>query len=140
MRRDGLIMESEEWGTYDGNVYPRSSSDRTFEKMEPTIAENPEFGTIWDTPVPIDELNFGNENFAAINFQMRDNGNGHVELVNIIYTDKFTGGKPDTDVEPYRPESAPVTLDQIVSYVAIFLGCATVIVGVGLMRARSRRA
>ena len=140
MRRDGLIMESEEWGTYDGNVYPRSSSDRTFEKMEPTIAENPEFGTIWDTPVPIDELDFGNENFAAINFQMRDNGNGHVELVNIIYTDKFTGGKPDTDVEPYRPESAPVTLDQIVSYAAIFLGCATVIVGISLMRARSRRA
>lgn len=104
MRRDGLILESDDWGEYDGVVYPRSARAITFEHMAQTIEDRPEFGTIWDTPVPINELDFGNENFAEIDFELIDDpSDGSVRIVNVIYTDLYTRGIPDTDIDPYRP-------------------------------------
>lgn len=104
MRRDGLILESDDWSEYDGVVYPRSARAITFEHMAQTIEDRPAFGTIWDTPVPIDELDFGNENFTEIDFDLiADPDDGNVRIVNVIYTDLYTRGIPDTDIDPYRP-------------------------------------
>lgn len=136
MRRDGIVLESDHWSEYDGVAYTRSSKDLNFAKMAPTITENPDFGTVWDTPVPLAELSLANENFANIDFELIDDAEGvaGVKLVNIIYTDKYTENEPDTDVLPLTDggwiipiPTIPVTLDNIMSYVAIMLGAFGVI-------------
>jgi hypothetical protein len=140
MRRDGMILESDNWGEYDGVVYPRSSANLTFEKQPIVMAQRPAFGTIWDTPVPMDELDFGNENFAEIKFEfIKDDDSDDVHLVNIIYTDKYTRGLPDTDIDPYAPSEkdggsegtpgTPSTFDQgILGYVAAVVVLAVIAV------------
>jgi len=147
MRRDGMILESDNWGEYDGVVYPRSSANLTFEKQPIVMAQRPAFGTIWDTPVPIDELDFGNENFAEIEFEfIKDDDSGDVHLVNIIYTDKYTRGLPDTDIDPYAPREkdggsegtpgTPSTFDRgILGYIA----AVVVLAGIAVVAIRKAR-
>ena len=109
LRRDGLASESDSWAEYDGNVYSRNDKDLEFRKMAQTVADNPEFGTVWDTPVPINLLDFSNENYANIDYELvRDGTAEDVRLVNLIYTDKHTEGKPDTDVLPYTGGIIPM--------------------------------
>ncbi|MBP5634130.1 leucine-rich repeat protein [Candidatus Saccharibacteria bacterium] len=115
LRRDGLVLESDEWAQYDGVVYPRSARPLTFEKMAATVAADPAFGTVYDTPVPLNELNIGNENFAAIDFAIVPAvDDPAVRIVNIVYTDGYTGGEPDTDIDPRQvtPDPTPVIPDE----------------------------
>ena len=102
MRRDGVILQSSEWGEFDGTVFPRSESALTFERMEGVMEEDPEFGTVYDTPVPLNLLNYGNANFDEIDFDfIPDEEDDSVRLINVIYTDGYTRGTPDTDIDPY---------------------------------------
>ena len=102
VRRDGIILQSDTWGEYDGDYYPRNQSDITFEHEAETVANNPSFGTIYDTPVPLSELNVGNINFQEIDFELiPDENNDNIRLINVIYTDGYTRGTPDTDIDPY---------------------------------------
>ena len=115
LRRDGLVLESDEWAQYDGVVYPRSAKPLTFEKMAATVAADPDFGTVYDTPVPLNELSIGNENFAAIDFALVPAADDPtVRVVNIVYTDGYTGGEPDTDIDPRQvtPDPTPVIPDE----------------------------
>ncbi len=115
LRRDGLVLESDEWAQYDGVVYPRSARPLTFEKMAATVAADPAFGTVYDTPVPLNELSIGNENFAAIDFAIVPaQDDPAVRIVNIVYTDGYTGGEPDTDIDPRQvtPDPTPVIPDE----------------------------
>ncbi len=139
MRRDGVILQSDNWGVFSGKAFPRSSSTLNFAKMEATIAENPVFGTIWDTPVPISELDFGNENFAQIGFEMQRNADNKVELINVIYTDKYTLGKSDTDLEPDRSILPPITHDTVWFYVAALLGSVIALTRAAVVFARRSR-
>ena len=107
LRRDGLVVESDEWAQYDGTVYARSAKPLTFERMATVMADNPAFGAVYDTPVPIAELDFGNVDFTTIDFALVPaEDDPAVKIINIIYTDKYTKGKPDTDIDP-RKESEP---------------------------------
>ena len=110
LRRDGMVVESDSWAEYDDNSYSRHDAELTFAKMEPTIEENPDFGTVWDTPVPKAELNFANVNFETIDYELVEDPEGPegVKLINIIYTDKYTEGKPDTDVLPMSDDVDPI--------------------------------
>jgi hypothetical protein len=139
MRRDGLILQSDSWAEYDGVVYPRSESDLVFEKMASVQQERPKFGAIWDTPVPIDELNFSNENFAEIGFEMLDaEGGSDTKLINVIYTDKYTRGLPDTIINPYEEADGenepiipglPITRDNIIYFViSLIVSVVTIVV------------
>ena len=125
LRRDGIVLESDQWGEFDGNVYPRNQKDLSFGKMTQAIMENPEFATVWDTPVPANELSLVNENFENIDYELVNNEEGIAGLkrINIIYTDAYTGGEPDTDVLPLgdTPE-IPKTLDNIAGYLGIIAG------------------
>lgn len=138
LRRDGVVLESDSWQQFDGKVYARSAKPLTFEKMAATIAANPAFGTVYDTPVPINELSLENENFANIGFELvPSEDDPSIRVVNIIYTDAYTDGKPDTDIDPYRePEPAPTpapkpdkktnpdtSSDNMGKYFAILVGC-----------------
>jgi len=152
LRRDGVVLESDEWAQYDGVFYARSAKPLTFEKMAATIAEDPDFGTIYDTPVPLNELNLGNENFSQIDFAIVPaQDDPAVRIVNIVYTDGYTGGEPDTDIDPRQeqepePEPEPVTpedpeepetpetpktQDELGKYVALLAG--SVAAGLGLI-------
>ena len=114
LRRDGVILQSNSWGEFDGTVYPRSESNLTFERMAGFQEENPVCGAVYDTPVPLNELDYGNANFETIDFELiRDSENSDVRLVNIIYTDKYTEGKPDTDIDPNAPVDEP-TIPEII--------------------------
>ena len=107
LRRDGVVLESDSWAEYDGVAFARSAKPLTFEKMAATVAENPDFGTVYDTPVPLNELDFGNENFAEIDFAIVPaQDDPAVRIVNIVYTDGYTRGEPDTDIDP-RQEQEP---------------------------------
>ena len=148
MRRDGIVLESDHWSEYDGVAYTRSSKDLNFAKMAPTITENPDFGTVWDTPVPLAELSLANENFANIDFELIDDAEGvaGVKLVNIIYTDKYTENEPDTDVLPLTDggwivpiPTIPVTLDNIMGYIAIMIGAFGVIVALLIVSRKMTR-
>ena len=118
--------------------------------MADTIAENPDFGTVYDTPVPLAELDFGNENFAEIDFAIVPaQDDPAVRIVNIVYTDGYTRGKPDTDIdprqeqepepepepqpEPETPETpeTPKTNDDLGKYIALLTG--SVAAGLGLI-------
>ena len=148
LRRDGVVLQSNSWGEFDGTVYPRSDSNLTFERMAGFQEENPVYGAVYDTPVPLNELDYGNVNFETIDFELiRDPDDASVRLVNIIYTDKYTEGKPDTDIdpnavvdEPTIPEKieeviekvkdiipeTPFTGDHIAGYVAGFLAFSAI--------------
>ena len=142
LRRDGVVLESDQWSEFDGNAYARSQKDLNFSKMTQAIMDDPEFATVWDTPVPVNELDLGNENFANIDYELVDDeaGVAGIRRVNIIYTDAYTGGEPDTDVLPLTdgdPEiPAPVTLDNIMKAVAMFGVVA--VVGTGALIASRR--
>ncbi len=117
LRRDGVILQSNKWGEFDGTVYPRSDSNLTFERMAGVQEENPVFGAVYDTPVPLNELDFGNTNFENISFELvRDPEDQNVRLVNIVYTDKYTKGEPDTDIDPNKLSDEP-TIPEIVEEV-----------------------
>ena len=141
MRRDGVVLESDQWSEFDGNVYPRSDKDLHFGKMDQAIIDNPGFATVWDTPVPVNELSLRNENFANIDYELVNDEGGVAGLkrINIIYTDAYTGNEPDTDVLPITDgdPQLPITIDDITKAVAVF-GIAAV-VGAGALIA-SRRA
>ena len=104
MRRDGIILESDEWSTYDGNAYPRSTSSVDFEHMAEKIQEDPVFGSIHDTPVPMNELDVTtNVNFANIDFALvPTEENPNVKKVTLLYNDKYTDNLADTDILPYQ--------------------------------------
>jgi len=126
LRRDGVVLESKHWAEYDGTAYTRNDKDLSFSKMTTAVMENPEFATVWDTPVPVNELSLANENFANIDFELVDDEDGvaGIKRVNIIYTDAYTGGEPDTDVLPITDGDptvpVPVTLDNIIKAIAMF--------------------
>ncbi len=118
MRRDGIILESDEWSVYDGNAYPRATSDVDFEAMAQAIQDNPVFASIHDTPVPMDELDITtNVNFENIDFALiPDADNENIKKVTILYNDKYTENLADTDILPYQegddePIPAPVVPD-----------------------------
>ena len=118
MRRDGIILESDEWSVYDGNAYPRATSDVDFEAMAQAIQDNPVFASIHDTPVPMDELDITtNVNFENIDFALvPDADNENIKKVTILYNDKYTDNLADTDILPYQegddePIPAPVVPD-----------------------------
>ena len=121
LRRDGVIVQSNSWGEFDGTVYPRSDSNLTFERMAGFQEENPVYGAVYDTPVPLNELDYGNVDFTTIDFELiRDTEDSDVRLVNIIYTDKYTKGTPDTDIDPNAPveeETIPEIIEDIVEKV-----------------------
>ena len=104
MRRDGIILESDEWATYDDNAYPRSTSSIDFEAMSQAIQENPVFASIHDTPVPMDELDITtNVNFENIDFAMvPDPDDSTVRKIVLLYNDKYTDNLADTDIIPYQ--------------------------------------
>ena len=142
MRRDGVILESDSWQEFDGNAYSRAGKGLTFEHMAETIAEDEAFGTVWDTPVPMNELDITNQNFANLAYSIRPAADDPAILtVNLVHTDKYTTNPADTDVDPrdYVPEpipdptpdpepqpepqpDTPKTLDEIAKYVAILVG------------------
>ena len=145
IRRDGIILESDNWAEFDGTAYPRSESNITFEKMAPTIEENPAFGTVYDTPVPLNMLSLANVNFENIGYEfIRDDSSddSNVRLINLIYTDAYTGGEPDTDIDPYNDPNeghgifGPNTLDTIIRYVSV---AGIAVAGVVVMLNRRNR-
>ena len=102
MRRDGIILQSDNWGEYNNNYYPRSTNNIVFEHQAEITAANPAFGTVYDTPVPLSALTVGNTNFEEIDFELiPDEEDDSIRLINVIYTDGYTRGKPDTDIDPY---------------------------------------
>ncbi|MBP5633659.1 leucine-rich repeat protein [Candidatus Saccharibacteria bacterium] len=146
MRRDGIILESDSWQEFDGNAYARAGKGLTFEHMAETIAEDEAFGTVWDTPVPLNELDLSNQNFANLAYSIRPATDDPAVLtVDLKHTDKYTTYLANTNVDPrdYVPEpipdptpdptpdpepepipvpTPPKTLDEVVKFASIFAG------------------
>ena len=122
LRRDGIILQSDEWLQFDGAAYARADSDVDFDNL----AEE-----IYDTPVPFNELSFSNENFIANTFAIADNK----KTATIFYTDKYTTNKVDTTVRLRKAGETPIlpglpftTPGEIFEYLLMFAICTTVVV------------
>ena len=101
LRRDGIVLESDTWGEFGGLAYPRSTKNLEFKKMAQAISDDQDFGTIWDTQVPVNELSLANVNFENIAAQLvKNEGSENIKLVNVVYADKYTDYHSDTDLEP----------------------------------------
>ena len=115
MRRDGIILESDSWQEFDGNAYSRAGKGLNFEHMAETIAENEAFGTVWDTPVPVSELDLSNQNFANLAYLIRPADDDPAVLtVDLKHTDAYTAYLANTNVDPrdYVPEPIPDEPDE----------------------------
>ena len=150
MRRDGIILESDSWQEFDGNAYVRAGKGINFEHMAETIAVDEDFGTVWDTPVPLNELDLSNQNFANLAYNIRPATDDPAILtVDLIHPDKYTAYLSNTNIDPrdYVPEpipdpipdptpdpeptptptpTPPKTLDEIAKFVSIFAGSGIV--------------
>ncbi len=105
MRRDGIILESGSWQEFDGNAYARAGKGMDFEHMAETIAEDEAFGTIWDTPVPMDELDLSNQNFENLAYLIRPATDDPAVLtVDLKHTDKYTTYLANTNIDPRDEE------------------------------------
>ena len=105
MRRDGVILESGSWQEFDGNAYARAGKGLNFEHMAETIAEDEAFGAVWDTPVPIAELDLSNQNFANLAYLIRPATDDPAVLtVDLKHTDKYTTYLANTNIDPRDEE------------------------------------
>ena len=156
MRRDGIILESDSWQEFDGNAYARAGKGLTFEHMAETIAENEAFGTVWDTPVPLNELDLSNQNFANLAYSIRPATDDPAVLtVDLIHPDRYTAYLANTNVDPrdYVPEpipdptpdpiptpepETPKTLDGIAKSVALFAGSSVAVAAIYFVVRRRR--
>lgn len=147
LRRDGIVLESDNWNEFSGNAFARSDKDIHFEKMLQTIATDPDFGTIWDTPVPLAELSLANENFENVKYTMlKDEATEGVSGVDVEYNDKYTNYlssvnllplSEDEPIIPFIPLS-PKTLDSIMKFVMIFMASAAVMMFVSFVKHKTR--
>lgn len=147
LRRDGIILESDNWSEFSGNAFARSDKDINFEKMSQTIATDPDFGTIWDAPVPLAELSLANENFENIDYSIiKDDATESVAKINVIYTDKYTNYASDVDLLPLDEDApiipfipvSPKTLDNILKFVMLFIASAAVMMTISFVKQKDR--
>ena len=98
LRRDGIVMESDTWGEYDGTAYARDSKDLYFMHEAATVDADPAFGTVFETPVSINDLDFSNENFTNISYTVGDADEDGNRYTTIDYTDGLTNNVASTSV------------------------------------------
>lgn len=98
LRRDGIVMESDKWGEFDGNTYPRANKDLYFMNEAATVESDPAFGTIFETPISVDNLDFSNANFANISYAVADADEDGNRYTTINYTDGGTNNVATTSV------------------------------------------
>lgn len=98
LRRDGIVMESDNWGEYTDNAYPRANKDLYFMNEASTVEADPAFGTIFETPISVDNLDFSNQNFANISYAVADADEDGNRYTTISYTDGGTNNVATTSV------------------------------------------
>ena len=98
LRRDGIVMESDTWGEYSGTAYPRADKDLYFMHEAATVEADPAFGTVFETPISVNNLDFSNENFTNISYAVGDANEDGDRYTTIIYTDKVTSNDATTSV------------------------------------------
>ena len=103
LRRDGIVMESDEWGEYDGTAYPRDQKDLYFMNMNSMVESDPAAGTVFDTPIAVDDLDLSNENFSNINYTVGDADENGNRITTIGYTDDNTGNAAMTSIQLRAP-------------------------------------
>jgi len=114
LRRDGIVMESDKWGEFDGNTYPRANKDLYFMNEAATVEADPAFGTIFETPISVDNLDFSNQNFSNISYAVADADEDGNRYTTVSYTNGGTNNVATTSVLLRAPAKTRAATTQAV--------------------------
>lgn len=125
LRRDGVVLESTTWGQFSGRTFTRANAPVSFNDVD----ESTSFGVIHDTPVALNVLDYGNENFANIDGQLvADSSRPSGYRIDVNYRDAYTNYPSNDNIDPYTEGEGgghpipglPVTRDELIVYLAVF--------------------
>jgi len=103
LRRDGVVMESDNWSEFEGDSFLRSDKDLYFMYEQPTVEADPAAGTVFETPISIDSLNFDSANFSNISYEVGEADENGDRYVTISYTDGNTDKVATTSIQLRSP-------------------------------------
>ena len=96
-RRDGVILESDDWQQYT-TAFPRTNrpddaKNITFEEGRGRVGSDEAdiAGTVYDAPKPFNTISLANENYASTSFEFVTMPSSDNPLVIINYPDGYTG-------------------------------------------------
>ena len=115
LRRDGVVLESDDWSEYSSFFY-RDEEDINFK-----YSDEKEM-LVYDTLLPEDLIDVSNENFENIDYELIDvDGLIDTKKIVLLYTDKYTENDVDTLLRtPFIPEI--VETGAHVSLLILFIG------------------
>ncbi len=103
LRRDGIVMESDNWSEYDGITFPRADKDLYFMHEAATVESDPAAGTVFETPISVDNLDFTSQNFTNISYEVGAADENGDRYTTINYTDGITGKVVTTSIQLRSP-------------------------------------
>ncbi len=96
-RRDGVILESDNWQEYT-TAFPRTNrpddaKNITFEEGRGRVGSDEAdiAGTVYDAPKPFSAISLANQNYANVSYEMLTMPSSENPLVIINYPDGYTG-------------------------------------------------
>ncbi len=92
LRRDGVILESDDWQEYT-TAFPRSTANINFEEGRGAVGDDSAniAAIVYDAPKPFNTISLANENFANVSFEFVAMPSNISPLVLINYPDGYTG-------------------------------------------------
>lgn len=120
LRRDGLIMETSNWGSYEGEkyLYEDKSSKVVFDEYDEETTDK--YGIVYQAPFKAEEISTNTENFENMTYDIvPDNTVLGTYKIDLYYTNTFVENEVTT---PITPKSNVIvnTLDFIQRYFVIF--------------------
>ncbi len=153
LRRDGVILESDDWQTYT-KAYPRATAPNiVFEEGKGAAGnlgtDEELMWTVYDAPKPFNTISLANQNYGETNFEFIDMPSSTNPLVAIHYPDGYTAAIRTTTLasmtkeeeeEMLRELEVPNTgvFQTIASIAAPSVSIATIVVLGGIYIARRR--
>ncbi len=155
LRRDGVILESDDWQTYTKAFTRASNPNIVFEEGKGAAGnlgtDEELMWTVYDAPKPFDIISLANQNYGETNFEFIQMPSSNNPLVAIHYPDGYTAAIRTTTLasmtkeeeeEMLRELEVPNTgaFQTIASIAAPSVSIATIIVLGGIYIARRRKA
>ena len=121
LRRDGLIMETSSWGSYEGEkyLYEDKSSNVVFDEYDEETTDK--YGIVYQAPFKAEEISTNTENFENMTYDIvPDNKVLGTYKIDLHYENTFVEKEVSTPITP-KDNIIVNTLDFIQRYFVIFI-------------------
>ncbi len=154
LRRDGVILESDDWQTYTKAFTRASNPNIVFEEGKGAAGnlgtDEELMWTVYDAPKPFDTISLANQNYQATDFEFIQMPSSTNPLVAIHYPDGYTAAIRTTTLASMTKEEEEEMLKElevpntgafqtIASIAAPSVSIATIVVLGGIYIARKRK-